>query len=583
MPTLQTQRVRAHDDFEEKPSVIRAENVIPSEVPNPGSDHYHEDGPPRLHSKTFVAVAAAGLIYFVQLMNLVGVGAQGNIIAEHFGHPSQSTWLTQPITILTVVLGPIVSQAADYWGRKWFLVILTLIGAVASIVISRADSFAMLVAGFTIMGFAYGAQPLLHVVASEVLPRRWRGYGQAADMVSNSFGSVVGLLVGGALNRASNPTSNGFRYYWYMVMACFAAAALLTCLGYNPPKSKTQHQFTHKEKLRKLDWLGYFLLSSSLVLFSIGLSWSRNPYPWSDAHVSATFSIGVVLAAALVAYETFFKDDGMFHHGLFTGNRNFSIALFCVFCEGLAFFSANTYFAFQVNILYETDALLVGLRYSIVLITCMASSVLAGIYSAVSRRVRWVTFTAFIIFVAFFVGMATTSLGSNNVVWGYPVLLGVALGMTLTNLVSVAQLSIPPDLISVASGLIISIRSLGGTIALAIDNALFSEAMGDTGKNIAAAVLPKGLSPDYLGEFITALSNHNDTGLESIPGLTGEVIKLGTEALLQTYVVAFRHVWITAACFVTLAAIGTVFLSDPREEFNMHIDAPMEAEQFESA
>ena len=209
----------------------------------------------------------------------------------------------------------------------------------------------MAIAGFSVIGISFGVQPLLHTVTSEVLPRRWRAWGQAADMVSNGLGSITGLLVGGALNRTNNPASNGFRNYFYMTMGWYVLAAVLCFFAYNPPATEKQREYKGRtmDKLRMLDWIGYFFLASGLVLFCIALSWSQNPYPWSDAHVAATFATGMALAIALVIYETFFKTDGMFHHGLFTNNRNFSLSLFCVFAEGVAFFAANIYFAFQVS------------------------------------------------------------------------------------------------------------------------------------------------------------------------------------------------------------------------------------------
>lgn len=368
---------------------------------------------------------------------------------------------------MTVVLSPIVTQAADYWGRRWFLVILTALGAVGSIIISRADSMGMAIAGFVITGFSYGAQPLLHTVASEVLPRRYRSWGQAADLVANGLGGVTALLVGGALNRDSNPTSESFRTFWYMTTGIFALAAILTVFLYNPPPTETQASLRWSEKLQRLDWVGYGLLTTGLVLFCIGLSWSENPYPWSDAHTSATFAVGMAFIVLLCVYEVFFKKDGMFHHGLFR-NKNFPIALACIFCEGVAFFAANQYFAFQVGVMYETDNLIVGVRYSIALLVSILSALLAGAYCAVTRRVRLITALAFVIFVAFFVGMALSGPSDSSQVWGFPVLLGFGLGISLCALVTVAQLSTPPELIAIASGLVISIRSLGGAIGLAI-------------------------------------------------------------------------------------------------------------------
>ncbi|EQL02614.1 hypothetical protein OCS_01677 [Ophiocordyceps sinensis CO18] len=148
--------------------------------------------------------------------------------------------------------------------------------------------------------------------------------------------------------------------------------------------------------------------------------------------------------------------------------------------------------------------------------------------------------------------------------------------MTLTTLVTTAQVSTPPQLIAIASGLVISVRSLGGTIGIAIYNALFTSEMGRAPDRIAAAVLPLGLSPDSLGPLVAALSTRNQTALRAVPGISPDVIQAASGALLDTYVLAFRHVWIAAACFVAVAAVAAAFLFDPKAEFNMTVDAPVE-------
>ncbi|KAF6802436.1 siderophore iron transporter [Colletotrichum sojae] len=566
--------------MEEKPR--EAAVVVDSEKRAPGSSDgsvTSDESAPHLHAKTFLAVFAVTMIYAAQLFSLIGAGAQGQTIAGHFGASNKTSWLSAVITILTVVLGPIFSQGADYWGRKWFIVIPTLFGVAGCVVVARATSINMCIAGFCIIGIAFGAQPLLHTVSSEVLPRKWRAYGQASDMVSNGVGSILGLLVGGALNRTNDPTSDGFRYYFYIALGLYAVSAIICIVVYNPPPLPLQKQLNMTEKLGKLDWIGYGLMASGLVLFCLGLSWSKNPYEWSDPYVSATFAVGVALAAALVVYETWFKKDGMFHHGLFTKNRNFSIVIFCVFAEGVAFFAANTYFAFQVSVLYETDAVLVGTRYSLMAIASMVGSLICGWYCAVTRRLRWLTVVAFLIFVVFFACMATTNRGSSDPVWFYPVLLGFALGMTLTTLITAAQLCIPPELIAIASGLIISVRSLGGTIGIAIYNVIFNDSLSHMPGNVAAAVVPAGFDPENLGGLIGGLTTHNDELLASLPGITPEILAKGGIALLDTYVVAFRNVWTAAACFVAVAVVAAAFLFDPKKEFNNHIDAPLEKEE----
>lgn len=225
---------------------------------------------------------------------------------------------------------------------------------------------------------------------------------------------------------------------------------------------------------------------------------------------------------------------------------------------------------------------------------------------------------AFIIFIVFFACMATATPSTSTQVWGYPVFLGWSLGMTLTTLLTAAQLSIPPDLIAVASGIMISFRSLGGTIGISIcqyctsssppklynpsnrhpDTAVLASALDNLGTNVAEAVVGAGLPESSVEQFVTALAAQNDTALALVPGVTPQIMGVGAEALLDTYATGFRNIWASAVGFVALAAIGmfatssklvlnhqlyvltqfiaSYFLFDPKKEFNNHIDAPVE-------
>ncbi|KAM5348893.1 hypothetical protein ACJ41O_008716 [Fusarium nematophilum] len=536
------------------------------------------DAQPRVHLTTFMALFAICLIYFSQTFALVGTGAQGQTISRFFNRPGDYTWLTGCLTIPSVVLGPIVAQMADYWGRRWLLVLSSLVGAVGCVVASRADSFAIMLLGLTLTGLEFGVLPLLHAVPSEILPRRWRAPAQAAVMIANSFGLIVGLIAGGAFTRDSNDMQ-GFRNYYYIATGLFAAATVICFFAYRPPARALQTSLTLREKLSQLDWVGYGLLASSLVLFCVGLTWSQNPYEWSDPHTSATFSVGVALGIALVVYETKFKRDGMFHHGLFSGNWNFAISLVAIFCEGLAFFAAAVYFPFQIAFLYEGDAVIAAVRFSIAFMATIPASVVTGLYCTVTKKVRWVTVLSFIIFVAFFACMATTDEGSGDSVWGYPVLLGWALGMTLITLVTVAQLSTPPELISIASGLVISVRSLGGTVGIAIYNAVFIEETQHAGERIASAAVAAGLSEESVPELVEHILGHDETGVGMVPGVTPQIVGSALDALFDAFARGFRNVWITAAAFVALSTVATVFLVDPSNEFNRNIDAPVERQK----
>ena len=341
-----------------------------------------------------------------------------------------------------------------------------------------------------------------------------------------------------------------------------------------------QTAYTNRQKLARLDWIGYFLLAGGLTLFCMALVWSQNPYQWGNAHIVATFTIGCVFLIGLVVWETWIKSDGMFHHALFKRGRNFGLAIGCIFVEGLVFFALNNYYAFEVSTLYEHDSLLVGLRFSICFFTFAVSTALTGLYCSRFRSLRYPIVVGFGFFVIFMVCMATAGVGSNTPVWGYTVLFGCGLGILLNALMTTAQLGTPPELIASASGLIISTRSVGGSVSLAIYNAIFTHTLS-TGlaTKVPAAVLPLGLPPSSIGQLIGVLTSGTTNGLSQIPGITGPIIGAGGKAILQSFVPAFRYVWVTAACFAFVAMVAAWFIVDPVKEFNAYIDAPAESEE----
>jgi hypothetical protein len=172
--------------------------------------------------------------------------------------------------------------------------------------------------------------------------------------------------------------------------------------------------------------------------------------------------------------------------------------------------------------------------------------------------------------------MATATLDSATAVWVYPAFLGLGFGAAISNVTTAAQLSAPPSLIAVTSGLIAGARSLGGSIALPMFNSIFNSTLSKhLGENIAAAVLPLGLSPGNLAQFAAALASQDQAALAIIPGVTPAIISAGLGAVKATYLVAYRYVWITAGAFSFVAVVAACFLVNPKEDLNMNVDAPL--------
>jgi hypothetical protein len=197
---------------------------------------------------------------------------------------------------------------------------------------------------------------------------------------------------------------------------------------------------------------------------------------------------------------------------------------------------------------------------------------------------------------------ATYKSNPDGAFWGFGIILGVGTGIILPLTMVAAQLATTPELISSASALIISTRSLGGTVGLAITNAIFNSALStEIPKKIAAAVLPLGLPPSSLGMLIGALASNDQALLAHVPGATPQIIGAAAQGLVEAYGIGFRNCWIAACCFAALAivgkfrdlpltdkfsncnwamltiyALGSILFYDPKDQFNAHVDAPAE-------
>ena len=493
-------------------------------------------------------------VYAVQVFHLVGAGLLSNEITSVVGGANKSTWIVSAIAIEAGTLGPPVSQAADYWGRKWFVVVPTICGFVGSLIVARANTFGTLIGGQSIAALAAAAQPLLHAIASEITPRKYRPLAQASVNAAAALGAIIGLLMGGALVRTH---ASGFRTYFYVVAGFYALCAAIIAWLYQPPLRELQQQLTTRQKLARLDWIGYAFFFPGLVLVSFALTSSSGVYPWKSATIIVPLLVGAVLLISFALYEWKGTREGLLHHDLFSRGRNFAIAELIQLVEGLVFFCATQYYGFEVSVLYDKDLFQAGLDYTVGWWTMIVATTLVGLYCSWTKTIRPALTMGFVSFAIFSATMASLDPSTRWSAVGFTPFFGIGLGTALNTLVTVAQLSTPPELISTATGLMIGTRNVGGTIALAIYAAIFSNTLNNQlPKKVIEATVPLGFDPQYLGELLGGLTTGNSTLLGAIPGVTPSILEAAGSGVKQAYTLAFRYCWITAAAFAAVAVIG---------------------------
>ncbi|EOA83034.1 uncharacterized protein SETTUDRAFT_156682 [Exserohilum turcica Et28A] len=527
-----------------------------------------------IHARTIVAIAAISFISTAQLMSVVGSGVLARDMATSLGAPSLSAWFGAIITILTLATILPTSQASDYWGRKPFILASCVFGVIGFIVVSRSKNIATCLAGFTLGGMAFACQALCYAIPSEVLHRKHRGYGQASVNISAGLGGLVGIIIGGAFTRSGGES---WRNYWYICFALYVLGFVGVFFGYNPPPRELEVTLSTSQKLRKMDWIGSFLIAVGLILFVIGLQWSRNPYPWNNGHVLGPFITGICLLIVFGIWEWKGTNEGILHHSLFK-DRNLPVSTLLIFIEGVAFFTVNNFFVFELIIVGHVGAFPAVFRFAVLFAASIVTAFLTGAYITWSKRVREPLIFGFLLLTTFPIVMVfyRENLPAANA-YGYAIIYGSGLGLILTATIVAAQMSSPADQISLSSGLPTAARSLGGAVGVAINNAIYNNSLqSKMPRFIAEAVLPLGFNPKDLPALIGALASQNPAAVAAVPGSTPAIIGAASHAVSEAYRLSFRDLWIAAACFGGFAVLLSCLVKNSKGGFTEHIDAPAE-------
>lgn len=153
--------------------------------------------------------------------------------------------------------------------------------------------------------------------------------------------------------------------------------------------------------------------------------------------------------------------------------------------------------------------------------------------------------------------MMSVGFGSSTALWVFPIILGLGFGGCLTVIIVAAHFSAPPELLSISSGAMVTTRALGASVCLPVTTAIFNSQLTKyLPKDIASAVLPLGLSPDVLKQFIPALIANDNGTLATIPGATPEIIGAGVHGLQQAYITSFRALHGFGLALSAVATIG---------------------------
>ncbi|OAL42841.1 MFS general substrate transporter [Pyrenochaeta sp. DS3sAY3a] len=561
----------------EKPDTGVEHNEV-ARIPTTHDSALEDEEEPVLHFKTWLALLSMAVLQYVSLVALVGPPTVLDNIGAAFPNPQWRYWIVNASTLVQAALGPIFSSISDVFQiRKSVIVCLVTLAFIGAAIIPHSKSIYQVIGGSIMIGFGLTAAPLSYAVPSEIVPRRWRSASQGFINMVGSLGAITGPLVIGALTR-KNPTQGWRNFYWFQT-GLWGITAIGVLIGYLPPK-RIMERSTIIANLKRIDWIGSAILTAAITLFVVGFNF-ESVYGWSSGQVLGPLISGVVLFVAFGVYESYGTNTGIIPHELFSGNRKngWAILNFAVlfFIEGATFFSIVTFYPAMTNALFTSDPLDVAIRQLPLFCIGAALTLIYGWASSYFRDIRYPLLVGFVLYTAGIVGLATVQPGQPGVALGTLTLAGAGLAGPLILILTGVQLAVPHHLIATATALVVSCRTLAGSIfTAAYSTALSTRLNSYIPSYLARAVAQAGLPPSSIGPFIGAFAGNDQAALAQIPGVTPAVLGAAGGAFQHAFADSVRVVYEIAAPFGAVACILCLLIPSFKGVMDHKVEAPLE-------
>lgn len=114
------------------------------------------------------------------------------------------------------------------------------------------------------------------------------------------------------------------RWIYYIFLMMMGVAIILQILFYRPPSFRQLHgnERTRMQEIKRVDWVGMFLIIAGLVLFLLGVSWGKDqdsknteclltesvggsPLPWSSPRILGLLISGAITLVVFGLWEAY--------------------------------------------------------------------------------------------------------------------------------------------------------------------------------------------------------------------------------------------------------------------------------------
>ncbi|MER5442635.1 MDR family MFS transporter [Streptomyces sp. NPDC002790] len=409
----------------------------------------------------------AGLLLGIVLATLDGtiVGTALPVIVGDLGGMDHLSWVVTAYLLATAVTTPLWGKVGDLYGRKGSYLASISVFLAGSVLCGLAQDMGQLIAFRAVQGIGAGGLFVgaISLVGTLLGPAE-AGRSQAVIGVLLPAAMIGGPLIGGFLTDQLD-----WRWVFYVNVPVGALALAVVGAGVRVR--------TERVKAR-VDLAGAALLTLAILALTLLSSWAGTTYAWTSPLIGALALVSAAALAGFVAVERRAAEP-VIPPRLFR-DRNFGVAQVLSFTSGAAMLAAATYLPQYMQHVRGMSATGSGLLLLPLMLGMMGAQLTIG--RRVSNGGRYRPYPLAGGALATAGALALLLLGTGTATWAASALtlaLGVGLGCLLQPSMLITMNSAEPRDMGAASGTQTLLRTVGGSLGVAVLGSVFVQRVHD--------------------------------------------------------------------------------------------------------
>ncbi|WP_157430053.1 MDR family MFS transporter [Actinomadura oligospora] len=450
---------------------------------------------------------------FLAMLDGTIVGTALPTIVGDLGGVRQLSWVVTSYLLAAAVTTPLWGKFGDLAGRKGAFMASIGVFLAGSALSGMSGSMTELIAFRAVQGLGAGGLMVgAMAIIGELVPPREGARLQSMIGVIVPVAFVGGPLVGGLLTDHLD-----WRWTFYVNLPVGGVALLLVA---------TRVRLAARRVRARIDIAGAALLTAGIVALTLLGSWGGVRYGWTSPQIAGLAAVAVVALAVFVPVERRAAEP-IVPPRLFA-SRNFALAQVLSFLGGAVMLGLMTYLPQYMQIVRGASPAGGGMLLLPLMFGMLAAQLRTGRVVGRTGRYRWFPVVGGALAAAG--ALVMLPLGTHTptpVASALTALVGVGLGLLTQSATLITLYGADPRDMGAASGTVNLLRTVGGSLGVALLGAIYTSRL-DGPVNLTPAqvrALPEG-AREAVRDAVSA-------------GLHGVVVGAAAVALL-----AFAVAWL---------------------------------------